>query len=122
MTISVTRSRTQSLNFESRTCSRSVNIISGTTLSLSPASACDGLHQRRDLYRGKIAKGVGYRIRQDDLVAMPHGAAGIDDVGHITFAFGWFGTNQRFTRTREDLCGILLVQENCPDRIFPYRT
>src|SRR5436190_10462429 len=52
---------------------------------------------------------------------MAHCAAGIDDVGHVTFAFGGLGTNQRLTRAGENLRGILLVQEDRADRILSYR-
>src|ERR1043166_6284256 len=57
-------------------------------------------HQGRYLDRREIGNRIGYRIGQDDLVAMTHGAAGVDDVGHITLAFCRLGTNQRFARTR----------------------
>ena len=53
---------------------------------------------------------------------MTHGAAGVDDVGHITLAFRGLGTNQRLARARENLGGVLLVQENGADRILPDRT
>src|SRR5438067_5277295 len=52
---------------------------------------------------------------------MAHCAAGIDDVGHVTFALGGLRTNQRLTRAGENLRGILLVQDDRADRILSYR-
>lgn len=51
------------------------------------------LHQCRYRYRRKIGERVRHGIRQDDLVAMTHCAAGVNDVGHVTLAFRRLGAN-----------------------------
>jgi hypothetical protein len=71
------------------------------TVTAQPSTR-DSLHQRRNLYCSKIGKGVRYRVGQDDLVAVTHCATSIDNIGHITFAFGWLGTDKRFVGSREN--------------------
>src|SRR5436309_4983932 len=68
-------------------------------------SAQQRLHQRCNLDRRKIGKGVRYCIRQDDLVAMAQRAAAVNDIGDIPFPFGRLGTNQRFARSGKNLGG-----------------
>src|SRR2546421_220175 len=82
---------------------------------ITPRLGSNGLHQRGYLDRCEIGEGVGNGVGQNNLIAMPHGATGVDDVGHITFTFGGFGVEQRFARTRENLGWIVLVQEHCTD-------
>ena len=57
------------------------------------SSARQGFYKGRDFYRREIRKRIRDRIRQNDLIAVAHRAAGIDDVGHITFALGRLGTD-----------------------------
>ncbi len=52
---------------------------------------------------------------------MTHGAAGVDDVGHIALAFRRLGADQRLARTAQNLGRIVLVQENGADRVFSDR-
>src|SRR4029077_9758232 len=44
--------------------------------------ARNSLHQCRYFYGRKIGEGIGYRIRQDDLVTVTHCATGVDNIGH----------------------------------------
>src|SRR5271156_7247092 len=76
-------------------------------LRLCPPSARNGLHQRGNLNCRKIREGVGNRVRQDDLIGVTHGAAGIDNVRHVTFTLSRLGTNQWFARACEHLGWVL---------------
>jgi hypothetical protein len=55
--------------------------------------------QASDIDRRDIRVAVRDRIRKDDPVAVTHGAAGIDHVRDITFAFGWCRPEQRLAKT-----------------------
>jgi hypothetical protein len=56
-------------------------------------SVRNGLHKRGNFYRREIGEGVGYRVRQDNLVAVTHCAASADNVGRIILAFGRLRSN-----------------------------
>jgi hypothetical protein len=86
------------------------------------ALAFHGRDQGGDINGRKIAEAVGYRIGKDDLVAMAHRAAGIDDVRHVSFALGRIGAQQRFAQAAEHFRWILFVEQRRPDRIFSHRT
>src|SRR5690348_18499178 len=77
------------------------------------------LHQRSYLYRRESGEGVGYCIRQNDLIAMTNCTAGIDYIGYVALALGRLGANQRPARTRKNLGRIVLVQQDSPNRIVP---
>jgi len=56
-----------------------------------------GIHQRCDSYCCETGEGVRYRVGQNDLVVVAHGAASIDDIGNVTLTFARIGTDKRFT-------------------------
>jgi len=81
---------------------------------IAPPLGGDGLHQRGDLDRREIGEGVGDGIGQNNLIAMPHGATGVDDVGHVTFTLvgsGWSKGSRERART---LDGSLLSKRTAP--------
>jgi len=80
------------------------------------------LQQHGDFDRREIGKSVGDRVGQNDMVIVPHGSARIDDVGHISFAFGQLGLNQRLAGSCDHLRGIHSVEEYRANRIFPHRS
>ena len=43
--------------------------------------------QRINLHRGEGGIGVANRVGQDDATALTHGAAGVDNIGHVANAF-----------------------------------
>ena len=53
------------------------------------------LHQRGNLDRREFGEGVGDRIWQNDMVAVPHCSACVDDVGDVSLALRWFRPDQR---------------------------
>ena len=63
------------------------------TVTRSLTSPDHRLHQRGDLERREIGKGVGNRIRQNNPIIMFQGAAGINHVWDIPLALGRFGAN-----------------------------
>src|ERR1700730_5972920 len=66
--------------------------------------------------------GIGYGVRQNDLIIVPHRSAGIDHVGNVAFALRWLRPQQRFDRTRQHLGGIVLVEQRRADRISSDRS
>src|ERR1700743_564121 len=65
------------------------------------ASSIHSCDQGGDLDRCEIAEGVRNRVGKDDLVAMAHRAAGINDVWNVSFALGRIGVQQRLPEARE---------------------
>jgi len=56
--------------------------------------------------RGKIGKSIRDGIRKDDVIAVAHRPAGIDDVRNVSFAFGRIGRSngsRKRPMTFEDL-------------------
>jgi hypothetical protein len=98
-------------------CGVKLDVIRTATATSSQPPASAPLSFRRE-----IGKRVRYGIRQDDLVAMAHGAAGVNNVRHVALAFRRLRVNPGLARTRENLGGIFLVKENGADRILPDRT
>jgi hypothetical protein len=52
---------------------------------------------------------------------MPHGSAGIDDVGNVSFPLGRFRPQQRFARACKYFGGIILVEKGRTHGIFADR-
>ena len=67
-----------------------------------PPSALKRLQQRVDFDCRHGREGVRDGVGQDDPGALAHRSAGVDDVGHIPFAFGRFGANERFCATARE--------------------
>lgn len=63
--------------------------------TLTELSTGNRPHQCTYLYRRESGEGIGHCVRQNDLIAMAHGPAGIDNIGHIALALGRLWTNQR---------------------------
>ena len=78
----------------------------------------NGPHQIVDPYRREIREGVGYRVGQNNLPSVAHGAAGVDDVGHIAFALCRLGANEGFAQAGDNLRWVFLVEQNRADRVF----
>jgi hypothetical protein len=69
--------------------------LSGANARQTGDELASSIHRRDqggDLDGREVAEGVRDRIREDDLVAMAHRAAGIDHVRHVSFALGRVGT------------------------------
>src|SRR5689334_22738283 len=78
------------------------------------------LEQCRNIYGRKIGECVRYRIRQNYPIAMAQGAAGVDDVWDIALPLARVWPHQRLACAAENLGGIVLVEKNRSDGIFPH--
>jgi hypothetical protein len=64
--------------------------------SAPPFLTLERLQERGDLDCANGRKCVRHGVGHDEPRALAHRSTGIDDVGHIPFAFGRFGANERF--------------------------
>ena len=78
------------------------------------------LEQCRNIYGRKIGQRIRYRTRQNNPIAMAQGAAGVDDVWHIALPLGRLWPHERLACPGENLGGIVLVEKNRSDGIFPH--
>ena len=51
---------------------------------------------------------------------MDEGAAGVDDVGHVAFAFVGGGSEERFFEAADDTRGVVAVEEDGTDAVFAH--
>ena len=78
------------------------------------------LEQRRNVYGRKTRECIGDRIRQNYPFAVAQCAAGVDDVWHISFTLCRLWPHEWLARPGENPGGIVLVEKNSPDGIFPH--
>ena len=91
-----------------------------STPQIEAQLARKNLEQRRNVYGRKIRERVRYRIGQNYPIAMAQGAASVDDVWHISFTLCRLWPHERLARPGENPGGILLVEKDSADGIFPH--
>ena len=91
-----------------------------STPQIEAQLARKSLEQGRNVYGRKIRECVRYRIRQNYPIAMAQCAAGVDDVWHISFTLCRLWPHEWLARPGENSGGIVLVEKNSADGIFPH--
>ena len=81
------------------------------------AIAVQAFQQGVDIADGDAAAGVAHGVGDQQNIAMENGAAGVDDIGHVTFAFGFQGFDQRRAKAADDVRGVVEVQECRSDTV-----
>src|SRR3546814_18098924 len=104
-----------------------------TTLFRSRADGAVGRRVRPAVLSGDLAKqgvdrrgrkadcAVRYAKRNEQLVADAHRAAGIDDIGHITFAIALGGGEDRAGCSPEDARRVVTIEERRSQAVFAHR-
>ena len=64
---------------------------------------------------------IGQTIRDDQLAVVDESAAGINDVGHVTFAFVLVGLEQGFAKAADHFAGIVAIQQKRSDAVLSHR-
>jgi hypothetical protein len=69
---------------------------------------------------GDAGGGVGAGVGEDEVWAVDHGAATVDDIGHIAFALVGGGAEEGFAQAADDARGVMEVEEDGAEAVFAH--
>ncbi len=78
------------------------------------ASAAEGGQEFVEGDGSEAGGGVGHGVGENEDAVVDEGTAGVDDVGHVAFAFVGGGTEERFFQASDDARGIASVSMGEP--------
>src|SRR6185436_16692894 len=75
-----------------------------------------------DAQRGNASPDVGEAVRENQLVAEEHTAAGVDDVRGVAVALVRRGSEERLAEATDDARRLLEIEQDRPEHVLPERT